>query len=147
MTLNLYKNDEAYALSEVESIEDEISLQATGTLTSISVEVDYTKTNAYGVSGVFTSMTPQDLVDYNYLTVTAHYDSGENEVVETGYTVSTPEECFSAGNVNRVTLSYNNIQTSFVVNATQVDLTILEIDTSGLSGVSFNEGTPVNDLS
>lgn len=147
VALSLSKNNEAYALSDVKIVDDEVALQATGTLTSVSVEVDYTKTNANGVAGIFTSMTPQDLVDYDYLTVTAHYDSGEDEVVETGYTVSTPEEYFSAGNVNRVTLSYNNIQTSFVVNATQVDLTILEIDTSGLSGVSFNEGTPVNDLS
>lgn len=147
VALSLSKNNEAYALSDVKIVDDEVALQATGTLTSVSVEVDYTKTNANGVAGIFTSMTPQDLVEYNYLTVTAHYDSGENEVVDSGYTVSMPDEYFSAGNVNRVTLSYNDVSTSFAVNATQVALTILEIDTSGLSGVDFNEGTPVNDLS
>ena len=147
LTSNLHKINETYALSNFETAEDEIALQATGTLTSISVEVDYTKTNAYNVSGIYTSMTPQDLVTYDYLTVTAHYDSGENEIVDSGYTVSMSDEYFSAGNVNRITLSYNDIQTTFVVNATQVDLTILEIDTSALSEVDFNEGTTVNDLS
>ena len=77
---NFYKNNETYALSSMDSTKGEIALQATGTLSSIDVEVDYTKTNAYGVSGIFTSMTPQDLITYNYLTVTAYYDSGETKL-------------------------------------------------------------------
>lgn len=117
-----------------------------GEITSIEVNVDYSKTNEYGVAGIFTSMNEQDLIDGEYLSLTVNYSSGESEAITSGYTLSMNSEIFFEGNVNEVTLTYNDFSTVFMINATAVYLQQLEINTSSLDEVDIFESYLVNDL-
>lgn len=117
-----------------------------GEITSIEVNVDYSKTNEYGVAGIFTSMDEQDLIDGEYLSLTVNYFSGESEAITSGYTLSMNSETFFEGNVNEVTLTYNDFSTVFMINATAVYLQRLEVDTTSLDEVDIFESYLVNDL-
>ena len=139
------KQDETISYAS-KKLESEISLQADGEISNLEVEVDYTKTNKYGVQGVYTSMGVQDLIDGEYLRVTVNYTSGVDEVITSGYKLTMSSQLFSPGNVNEVTLTYNGVSTIFLVNATMVQIQTLDINTQVLDETDIYENFLVNNL-
>ena len=139
------KQDETISYAS-KKLESEISLQANGEISNLEVEVDYTKTNKYGVQGVYTSMGVQDLIDGEYLRVTVNYTSGVDEVITSGYELTMSSQLFSPGNVNEVTLTYNGVSTIFLVNATMVQIQTLDINTQVLDETDIYENFLVNNL-
>ena len=139
------KQDETVSYAS-KKLESEISLQANGEISNLEVEVDYTKTNKYGVQGVYTSMGVQDLIDGEYLRVTVNYTSGVDEVITSGYELTMSSQLFSPGNVNEVTLTYNGVSTIFLVNATMVQIQTLDINTQVLDETDIYENFLVNNL-
>lgn len=127
-------------------MDSETNLQADGDISSIDVSVDYSKTNSYGVQGIYTSMGVQDLIDGEYLSVTVSYTSGDSEVITSGYELSMSSQLFSPGNVNEVTLTYNGASTTFLINATLVQIQTLNIDTEALSDIDIYENFLVDNL-
>lgn len=132
----------SYALNEG----NEVLTQAEGEISDIEVEVDYTKTNSYGAQGIYTSMGVQDLIDGKYLNVKVNYANGESAVISSGYELSMSSEFFSPGNVNEVMLKYNDVTTTFLINATLVQIQTLNIDTAILDETNIYENFLVNNL-
>lgn len=120
---------------------------------SITVALNQDATNEHGVTGIYTSMSLQDLIERGYFLITAHYADKTEEVIDSGYTdfaIAYAKGGDTSSNLafgqNEITFALKDkseVETSFSVTAQQVRETSVkaEYDMDG-EGNFLQDGTP-----
>lgn len=127
------------------------SLSAPSEVKSITVALNQDATNEHGVTGIYTSMSLQDLIARGYFLITAHY-ADKTEVIDSGYTdfdIAYAKGGDASSNLafgqNEITfaLKETEVETSFFVTAQQVSETSVkaEYDMDG-EGNFLQDGKP-----
>ena len=128
------------------------NLSAPSEVESITVALNQDATNEHGVTGIYTSMSLQDLIDCGYFLITAHY-ADKTEVIDSGYidfniAYAKGGDAFSnlAFGQNEITFALTEkpeVETSFSVTAQQVSETSVkaEYDMDG-EGNFLQDGKP-----
>lgn len=128
-------------------------LSAPSEVESITVALNQDATNEHGVTGIYTSMSLQDLIERGYFLITAHYADKPEEVIDSGYTdfaIAYAKGGDTSSNLafgqNEITFALKDkseVETSFSVTAQQVRETSVkaEYDMDG-EGNFLQDGTP-----
>lgn len=113
------------------------NLSAPSEVESITIALNQDATNKHGVTGIYTSMSLQDLIARGYFLITAHY-ADKTEVIDSGYTdfdiayakVGDPSSnlAFGENEIKFVLKKKPEVKTSFSVTAQQVSETSVKAE-------------------